>query len=132
MIHQAGRVAAAKSPPPAVPAASTAPITATPSAPPVCRLVEATAAATPAWARGIPEIAVLVIGALTRPKPMPKSTYPANIREVEPSAENTANSSPLAPMATPAISSGSRGPRVATSRPASGAHRNAGTAIGSM
>ena len=36
------------------------------------------AAATPAWARGIPETAALVIGALTKPKPMPKITYAVN------------------------------------------------------
>jgi EmrB/QacA subfamily drug resistance transporter len=51
-----------------------APITATPRVEPSWRLVEATAAATPAWARGIPETAVLVIGALTKPKPTPNST----------------------------------------------------------
>ena len=32
------------------------------------------AAATPAWARGIPETAAFVIGALTNPKPRPKMT----------------------------------------------------------
>ncbi len=36
--------------------------------------MEATAAATPAWALGIPDTAVLVIGAFTNPKPMPNST----------------------------------------------------------
>lgn len=83
MIHQAGLLASTKAvaypalrgePVPATPAASTAPITATPSVPPICRLVEATAAATPACERGIPETAVLVIGAFTMPKPRPKST----------------------------------------------------------
>lgn len=56
------------------PAASTAPTTATPSVWPSWRLVEATAAATPAWARGMPETAVLVMGALTKPKPTPNRT----------------------------------------------------------
>ncbi len=56
------------------PAASTAPTTATPRVWPSWRLVEATAAATPAWARGMPETAVLVMGALTKPKPTPKRT----------------------------------------------------------
>src|SRR6266702_6167366 len=54
------------------PETTTDPITATPSDEPTCLLVEATAAATPAWARGMPDIAVVVIGALTRPKPRPK------------------------------------------------------------
>ena len=36
------------------------------------------AAATPAWARGMPETAVLVIGAFTNPNPIPKTTYAVN------------------------------------------------------
>src|SRR6185437_6768630 len=43
---------------------TTAPRTATPRAAPVCRLVDAIAAATPACDRGMPEAAELVIGAL--------------------------------------------------------------------
>src|SRR5579884_2822150 len=66
MIHQAAGRA---------PAAIAAPITAMPSAEPTWRLVAATAAATPAWARGRPETAVSVIGALTKPKPRPNSAY---------------------------------------------------------
>src|SRR5260370_23623103 len=50
------------------------PTTATPSDWPICRLVEATAAATPACDRGMPDTALLVIGVLTRPKPAPNST----------------------------------------------------------
>ena len=50
-----------------------APITATPSVMPTCRLVEATAAATPACEGGIPETAVLVIGGLTMPAPSPNT-----------------------------------------------------------
>ena len=53
---------------------ATAPTTATPSVIPTCRLVEATAAATPAWAGGIPETAVFVIGGFTSPEPSPKIT----------------------------------------------------------
>jgi len=45
-----------------------------PSAVPVCRLVEAIAAATPACAGGMPETAVLVIGGFTEAKPIPKIT----------------------------------------------------------
>ena len=50
------------------------PAKATPSDPPTWRLVEATAAATPAWASGMPETAVLLIGGLTMPLPIPKAT----------------------------------------------------------
>ena len=49
------------------------PTTATPSVWPNCREVVAIAAATPAWARGMPDTAVFVIGALTNPKPIPKT-----------------------------------------------------------
>ena len=52
-------------------AATTVPLTATPRDEPTCRLVEATAAATPAWLRGMPLTAVLVMGGFTRPKPIP-------------------------------------------------------------
>src|SRR5208283_256214 len=75
-IHQPGRLAAtnpARIPPCRLPL-STDPITATPSDVPTWRLVEATPAATPACCRGIPDTAELVIGALTRPIPMPKIT----------------------------------------------------------
>ena len=75
MIHQLEWVAAAK------PLAEGAggghrrrrrPTTATPSVTPTWRLVEATAAATPAWAAGMPDTAVLVIGGLTSPEPAPE------------------------------------------------------------
>ena len=75
MIHQPGWVAAAKLlpiPPASVPP-QIAPITATPSVTPTCRLVDATAAATPACSEGIPETAVLVIGEFTSPSPIPKT-----------------------------------------------------------
>ena len=44
------------------------PPSATPSDAPICRLVDATAAATLAWVRGNPDTAVFVIGGLDRPK----------------------------------------------------------------
>lgn len=50
----------------------------------------------------------------------------------EVSASKAANRTPLTVRAPPAISSGTRGPRLPTSRPASGAHRKVGTAIGSI
>src|SRR5205807_465544 len=55
-----------------------APITATPSVIPTWRLVEATAAATPACAEGIPETAVLVIGGVISPSPTPNTKYVAS------------------------------------------------------
>ena len=51
-----------------------APTTATPSVAPTWREVEAMADATPACALGMPETAAFVIGALTNPKPIPKTT----------------------------------------------------------
>lgn len=56
---------------PTEPEAMIAPVTATPTAAPACRQVEAIAPGTPARSRGRPESAVLVIGALTRPAPAP-------------------------------------------------------------
>jgi len=49
------------------------PITATPSVAPTWRQVDAIEAATPAWAGGIPDTAVLEIGGLTNPKPIPNA-----------------------------------------------------------
>ena len=50
------------------------PVIATPSAIPVCRLADATEAATPAWLFGMPDTAVLEIGAFTRPQASPSTT----------------------------------------------------------
>ncbi len=72
------------------------------------------------------------MGAFTKPKPMPNSTYPVKRVTFDVSASKTAKRSPLTVIAVPAISSGSRGPRVPISRPDSGAHRKVGTAIGSI
>jgi hypothetical protein len=76
MIHQPEWEALAKPRPMLVPIEppATAPMTATPSVIPTCRLVEATAEATPAWACGMPVTAVSVIGTLTSPLPTPNST----------------------------------------------------------
>ena len=60
--------------PPCSPAASTDPVTATPSDEPTCRLVEAIPEAVPARERGMPETALLVTGALTQPMPAPRTT----------------------------------------------------------
>ncbi len=56
-----------------IPAPATDPASATPREMPTCRLVEATAAASPAWERGIPETAVFVIGEFTHPSPTPNT-----------------------------------------------------------
>ena len=76
MIHQPTWLAWAKftRSRPCMAEATAAPTTATPSDWPIWRLVEAMAAATPAWERGMPDTAVLVIGAFTRPVPIPKIT----------------------------------------------------------
>ena len=75
IIHQPGRVADAN--PAAIEpcrfAASTEPITATPTDEPTWRLVEAMPDATPACDRGIPDTAEFVIGAFTKPMPMPNT-----------------------------------------------------------
>jgi hypothetical protein len=73
-IHQPGWLAAAMLPPPASRLDTTIePMIATPSEMPTSRLVDATAAATPAWSAGIPDTAAFVIGGLTIPKPSPKT-----------------------------------------------------------
>jgi len=75
-VHQPAWLAAARSvwPETAIFEVTRAPTTATPSVWPICRDVEAMPAATPAWARGMPDTAALVMGAFTKPKPMPKIT----------------------------------------------------------
>ena len=65
MIHHPTWLAAAKLTSPERAAATAEPMTATPSDWPSCRLVDATAAATPDWDGGIPETAVKVIGEFT-------------------------------------------------------------------
>src|SRR5271165_358561 len=74
MIHQIGCVAWVKSDPFAWLALTTVPATATPSAAPTCRPVEAMAAATPACDKGMPATALLVIAGLTIPRPTPNNT----------------------------------------------------------
>ena len=95
-----------------------APTTATPSVWPTCRDVVAMADATPAWARGIPDTAALVIGALTKPKPSPKS----DVRREQPGERGRRvdagqHGARGRSGATPEIASGRRGPRRPTMRP---------------
>src|ERR1700722_1847077 len=74
ITHQIACVDVVKSVPRPCPAAPTVPDTATPSAAPTCRLVEAIAAATPACDRGMPSTALLAIAGLTMPSPIPNNT----------------------------------------------------------
>src|SRR6202020_53536 len=96
------------------------PTTATPNVWPICRDVDAMAAATPACARGIPETAVLVIGAFTNPNPMPKTTYAVNNHENGVVALSSTSISDDAARATPAMTSGILPPRRPTIRPENG------------
>ena len=106
------------------------PITATPSVEPICRLVEANAAATPACSRGRPETAVFVMGAFTTPKPNPKIAYAVNSHASEVSASSRVSISVAMVMAMPAAMSDGRGPRLPTSRPEIGAKISVIPAIG--
>ena len=108
------------------------PLTATPSDMPICRLVEAIAAATPACSRGMPEVAAFVIGAFTSPNPTPMRAYaPSRCGVDVPGPIGTSSAAPAA-VASPETTSGNRAPVDATSRPDSGAHTAARTAIGNV
>src|ERR1041385_326315 len=106
------------------------PITAMPRAAPTWRLVEAMAAATPAWERGMPETAVFVMGALTKPKPRPNRAYEASSHGYGVAASRRSSIRPDTVRAVPASSSGSRLPRRPTMRPDSGAQIIVATAYG--
>src|SRR5207302_11325635 len=112
-------VAAAKPLPisPEMPAPATAPTIATPSVAPTCRLVEATAAATPACEGGIPETAVLVIGGLTSPKPNPNTEYAPRMYAGEVSADIRVSITAATGSAAPATTNGPREPWRPTIRP---------------
>ena len=98
---------------------------------PTCRLVEATAAATPACVRGIPETAAFVIGALTRPKPMPRSQLRDRHLERGGRGER-GHQQRRDQVRDEAPTSGRRGPREPTRRPDSGAETRFAAAIGSV
>src|SRR6266567_2970428 len=93
------------------------PVTATPRDEPICLLVEATAPATPACSIGMPDTAVLVIGALTSPHPMPKMTYATSRYATEVFAVSRASSSAPIASAGPASRKGGRAPHLPTIRP---------------
>ena len=109
-----------------------APTTATPSVWPNCREVVAIADATPAWARGIPDTAAFVIGALTKPKPIPKITYAAISHPNGVCASMPVSIALAVTRQTPEIRSGRRGPRRPTRRPDSGDASTVMTASGTV
>ena len=97
-----------------------APTIATPRVAPTCRDVEAIAEATPAWARGIPETAALVMGGFTKPKPTPKTTYAQNNHVNGVFTLRRTNMTLPKRIPTPPRSSGHRAPRRPTMSPAIG------------
>src|SRR5581483_1809352 len=97
------------------------PTSATPRTPPTWRPLEAIAAAVPDCERGMPEMAVFVIGGLTRPKPRPSSAYPIASTRYEGRCPLKASTAAPAVIINPAPVSGMRAPERPTSRPASGA-----------
>ena len=99
---------------------------------PIWRLVEAMPEATPACETGMPDTAVYVIGAFTRPPPMPNTM---NARASGAGAEDAVSrdsSRPPAASPTPAASMGSRAPRRASIRLDTTAPNAIMVAIGSM
>ena len=119
--------------PDAMPDARTAPMTATPRVWPICRLVEATAAATPACARGMPGDGGVGDGGVDEAEAEAEEDVADEAAVTfDVSASNAANSTPLAVIAMPATSSGSRGAAAADERPESGAHTRVMAAIGSI
>src|ERR1700677_4784338 len=132
MIHQPARLACRKPAciEPRMVAARTEPTIATPSDWPSCRLEEFMPEAMPAWVLGTPDMKALVIGELTMPAPTPNRPY-VMIRyawSVLPVSRDSA--ALLMVRAAPAMTSGIRGPRLATLRPASAAHRAITMGIG--
>src|ERR1700761_665970 len=106
------------------------PARATPSAAPICLLVEATAAARPACALVMPDTAVLVMGAFTMPKPIPKITYVSSNIGSGVAAVNCVMINALMTVAAPETSSGGCVPYAPTNRPESGEQRMVASASG--
>src|SRR5262249_23677956 len=123
-IHQNGCVAVAKSvhAPTLCPcgAPASAPSRATPTDTPIWRLVDATAEANPACARGMPDTAANVTGALTMPKPTPKSAYTITRAGSGVCGCNCVRNSALDASMAPLTNSEGRAPWVPTRRPESG------------
>ena len=107
--HHTGWVASTRSGPSAAPATSEPP-TATPIAWPTWRLVVAVAAATPDRSADMPDTAVVVIGALTVPAPMPKIRNANSISGSGVVADKVNNSAEPTVVHEPAMHSDGRGP----------------------
>src|SRR5487761_556261 len=133
MIHQPACAACTKLVriEPRMLAASTEPTMATPSDWPSWRLEEFMPEAMPAWLFGTPDITPLVIGELTMPVPTPNSPYVATRYQAGVTSVSRDRAALLSVSAAPAMTSGSRGPRRATIRPASGAQAAITIGIGS-
>ena len=99
---------------------------------PNCRDVVASAAATPACSRGMPETAAFVIGALTKPKPIPNTTYAASSQANDVCGPTSTSIAQATIAETPAMTSGVRGPRRPTMRPETGERITVIRAIGTM
>lgn len=98
---------------------------------PTWRPVDAIPDATPACERGIPDTALLVIGAFSQPCPMPNTRQHTSTYHTGEVPVRKVSSRPPAAIPVPAMSSGARVPRRAITRPASGAETAITTAIGS-
>src|ERR1700751_6152462 len=83
-------------------AARIEPLIATPSEVPIWRLVEAIPEATPACAKGMPDTAAWVIGALTMPDPRPKTLNAMTICAVDHDVVIPDSSAPPAAIPAPA------------------------------
>src|ERR1017187_4412130 len=88
--------------------------------------------AIPAWAFGTPDMTPLVIGELTMPAPTPNRAYAITRWVADVVMVSCDSAALLRVSAAPAMTSGTLGPRLATIRPATGAHRAITTGIGKM
>src|SRR5215469_2135913 len=89
-------------------AARIEPAIATPSEVPIWRLVEAIPEATPACAKGMPDTAAWVIGALTMPDPRPKTLKAMTICDVDHDVVIPDSNTPPATIPAPAATVGRR------------------------
>ena len=92
-----------------------------PSAPPVCRNVLTTPEATPASCTGSDPIAVVVVGAIASPIPIPQTARPGSrSTKFDDASTRESRSSPVPRNAIPAVI-GQRGPIPSVLLPAIGA-----------
>src|SRR6202050_2104292 len=103
-----------------IPPLAIVPATATPREAPTWRLVAGPAAATPASARGIPDTAVFVIGALIIPIPIPTIAYATISQARGVVTSRFTRSAPPVAVAIPAPTIARRARPAPTSRPDQG------------